>query len=82
MQRVQERVAVARDHFGEFVEFVAHGIGRAPDAGTTGPPHACPHEEVPETLALSQDGGLVLAGGGVGRQERLRSVLRSLSVPL
>lgn len=29
MQRVQERVPVACDHHGEFVEFVAHGVGRA-----------------------------------------------------
>jgi len=62
---------VACDHHGEFV---AHDVGRAPDAGTAGPPHARPHKEIPEALALHQDGGLVLAVRGVGRHERLRSV--------
>jgi len=67
VQLGQERVSVAGDNHREFVQFIAHGVGRKRDAGAAGPPHACPDKEIPESFALRKNGGLILAGRGVGR---------------
>ena len=37
---IEQGVPVAGDHHGELAQFVANDVGCAPDAGTTGPPHA------------------------------------------
>jgi len=72
VKRVEQGVPVAGDHHGEFVEFVAHGIGRAPNAGAAGPPRTGSGEDVREAFALGQDRELILAGRRIGRRERPR----------
>jgi len=82
VQWVEQGIPVAGDDHSEFVQFVAHGFGRAPDAGTAGPPHAGPDEEVSESLALGQDGGLILSGRELDGMNGSGVSLRSLFVPV